>query len=244
MSFGAKLMGVSVIIGGTSTIGEAIVKQLADEKNILLFTYFTQEARAKALAHSLQNENKLVYCQRLDATDEVSVKAFFESLRGYGNLERLVHSVGMAHYGLLEDLKITDFERLYKINVLSSVLVAKEATRLMRPCGYGNLLFISSIWGERGASNEVAYSMTKGAINSLVKALSKELSLSGIRVNAIAPAGVDSPMLDILGEEKVHLEKEMPFSSFILPEELARLAQTIFNLPSMTGEIITLDGGF
>lgn len=237
-------MGVSVIIGGTSTIGEAIVKQLADEKNILLFTYFTQEARAKALAHSLQNENKLVYCQRLDATDEVSVKVFFESLRGYGNLERLVHSVGMAHYGLLEDLKITDFERLYKINVLSSVLVAKEATRLMRPCGYGNLLFISSIWGERGASNEVAYSMTKGAINSLVKALSKELSLSGIRVNAIAPAGVDSPMLDILGEEKVHLEKEMPFSSFILPEELARLAQTIFNLPSMTGEIITLDGGF
>lgn len=237
-------MGISIVIGGTSIIGKAIVQALSSEKEVLLFTYYKKEKEAKALAKALQAENKLVFCQRLDVTSEAEVKAFFELSKAYGRLERLVHSVGMSHYGLFENLEIKDFEALYKLNVLSSVLVAREAIGLMRQANFGHLLFISSIWGEKGASNEVAYSMTKGAINTMVKALSKELSYSGIRVNAIAPAGVDTPMLDGLGEDKAELKKAMPFGSFILPEEIASLATTIFKLPSMTGEIITIDGGF
>lgn len=238
-------MAVTLIVGGTSVIGQAMVERLANTKDVLVFTYHTNEALAKRLARDLQDKGLMVYALPLDATNPDDVSAFFASIAPYGKLSQVICTVGKSHYGLFSQSDNEVWQALWTINVSSYVYVTREAIKLMqRTFTKGSILLLSSIWGERGASNEVLYSMTKGAINSLVKALAKEVSYQGIRINALAPGAVDTPMLDELGEDKQVLLEAMPFGTFVSSEELAHMAQTILTTPSLTGQIITVDGGY
>mgnify|MGYP003515828953 FL=1 len=110
----------------------------------------------------------------------------------------------------------------------------------------GKIINISSVWGNVGASCEVAYSASKGGMNSLTKALAKELAPSNIQVNAIACGCIDTEMNQCFSEEeRLELANEIPAGRFGKPEEVAEL---VFSLASehayLTGQIITLDGGW
>ena len=111
---------------------------------------------------------------------------------------------------------------------------------------YGRILNISSVWGKVGASCEVAYSASKGGVNSFTKALAKELAPSGISVNAIACGVIDTQMNQCFStEERRQLVEEIPVGRFGTPEETASLALSLANAPSyLTGQIITMDGGW
>ena len=112
---------------------------------------------------------------------------------------------------------------------------------------YGRIINISSMWGSVGASCEVAYSASKGGINSFTKALAKELAPSGdISVNAIACGVVDTDMNSMLSaQERLQLESQIPADRFCQPGEIARVAFNIITSPSyMTGQIIGVDGGY
>ena len=110
----------------------------------------------------------------------------------------------------------------------------------------GRIINISSVWGNVGASCEVAYSATKGAVNAFTKALAKELAPSDIAVNAIAFGAIDTTMNGHLSlEEKIALEEEIPFGRMATEKEAADFIVTAANAGSyLTGQVLTFDGGW
>ena len=110
----------------------------------------------------------------------------------------------------------------------------------------GRIINISSIWGNAGASMEVAYSASKGGINAFTKALAKELAPSNIQVNAIACGVIDTSMNACFSKEDLEaLQKEIPADRLGTPEEIADFVLQLINAPTyLTGQIITIDGGF
>ena len=110
----------------------------------------------------------------------------------------------------------------------------------------GKIINISSVWGNVGASCEVAYSATKGGINAFTKALAKEVAISGISVNAISPGFVDTPMNSHLSDEELNvLFEEIPMGRAGTPKEIAQSILKLTEMPAyVTGQIITVDGGW
>ncbi len=141
------------------------------------------------------------------------------------------------------DININD---IFGINVLGAMYLSKEAIPHMLSKGKGNIINISSIWGEAGASCEVLYSSTKGAINLFTKSLAKELAPMGIRVNAIAPGVIDTEMNSFLSkDEREELEEEIPFGRFGSTSEVAKMVTFLCSdkCEYLTGQIIKIDGG-
>lgn len=234
-----------VVIGGSSVIGRETVRYLAQRAGeVMIFTYHTKEEEAKRLARDLQAEGKLAFCQHLDGRDEQGVQSFFEGIKPYGQLKAVIHVMGKSHYGLLQEMTYLQWQELLTTNLSSAFLVAKEATKIMLPQKKGHLIFFSSIWGEIGASHEVAYSATKGGLNAMVKALAKELAPSHILVNAISSGPVDTPMLDALGEDKAEVMEAMALGRLVEPSDLAHLVAYLVDAKMITGQIITMDGGY
>ena len=110
----------------------------------------------------------------------------------------------------------------------------------------GRIINVSSVWGLVGASCEVAYSATKGAINSFTKALAKELAPSNISVNAIAFGAIDTDMNNNLSpEERTALEYEIPYGRMATPKEAAQCISNLLTMPTyLTGEVLKFDGGW
>ena len=110
----------------------------------------------------------------------------------------------------------------------------------------GKIINVSSVWGNVGASCEVAYSATKGGVNAFTKALAKELALSGISVNAISPGLVDTPMNSHLSDDELNeLFDQIPMGRAATPGEIAKCIIKLSEMPAyVTGQIITADGGW
>ena len=131
-------------------------------------------------------------------------------------------------------------------NLNSLFYTCRQAVPLMVARQSGRIVNISSVWGNVGASMEVAYSASKGGVNSFTKALAKELAPSHISVNAVACGVIDTQMNKCFNiEERQALQEEIPADRFGRPEEVADLVLQVINAPEyMTGQIITIDGGW
>lgn len=164
----------------------------------------------------------------------------------FGGIDILINNAGISHIGLLTDMKISEWQNLMDINLSSAFYTSKLAIPYMLSQKKGKIINISSIWGNVGASCEVAYSASKGGLNTFTKALAKELAPSNIQVNAIACGCIDTTMNQCFSdEERLALEEEIPAGRFGTPEEVASLAYTLAtDCNYMTGQIITLDGGW
>ena len=145
-----------------------------------------------------------------------------------------------------------EWDRILSVNLSSVFYTSRAAIPLFlknRRSGEGvpgRILNISSVWGNVGASCEAAYSATKGGVNSLTRALAKELAPSGIPVNAIACGCVDTRMnAQLSAEEKAELSEEIPAGRFAQPSEIARAVLSLIHAPAyLTGQIVTVDGGW
>ncbi len=164
----------------------------------------------------------------------------------FDHLDILVNNAGIAHIGLLQDMTPDEWACVLQTNLSSCFYCSKLAIPLMLKEKSGNILNISSVWGNVGASCEAAYSATKGAINSLTKALAKELAPSGIRVNAIACGVIDTEMNHCFSDEdRAALRDEIPMGRFGTPNEVGAFAYAIISQASyLTGQVITYDGGW
>ena len=131
-------------------------------------------------------------------------------------------------------------------NLDSVFLTSKFGIPKMLANHKGKIINISSVWGNIGASMEVAYSASKGAVNSFTKALAKELAPSNIQVNAIACGLIDTDMNACFSEEELHyIIEEIPADRIGKPEEVARLCHMLAEAPEyLTGQIITMDGAW
>lgn len=171
---------------------------------------------------------------------------FDEITARFGRLDVLVNNAGISHIGLLQDMSPEEWNRILQTNLSSCFYSSKLAIPLMLKEKAGNILNISSVWGNVGASCEAAYSATKGGINALTKALAKELAPSGIRVNAIACGVIDTEMNHCFSdEERDALQDEIPMGRFGTPAEVGDFAYAVIcQAPYLTGQVITYDGGW
>ncbi len=163
-----------------------------------------------------------------------------------GEVTALINNAAISHIGLFTDMSPTQWQHIMNVNVNSVYNFCHAALPHMINKKAGKILNISSVWGLVGASCEVAYSTTKGAVNALTKSLAKELAPSNISVNAMAFGAVDTTMNGHL--ETAELEAlcdEIPMGRMCSPIEAAQAIKGVLNMPSyMTGEIIKVDGGW
>ena len=164
----------------------------------------------------------------------------------FGHVDVLINNAGIAHIGLLSDMSIEDWNHIVSNNLTSVFSYCKCVIPKMVSRQTGKIINISSVWGNVGASCEVAYSACKGGINSLTKALGKELAPSNIQVNAIACGIIDTQMNACFSDsERQELADEIPAGRFGQPEEVAHLALQLATANDyLTSQIITLDGGW
>lgn len=182
-----------------------------------------------------------------DMGDPAAAADFFAEIRRrYGHIDVLVNNAGISVTGLFQDMAPGEWEQLLRSNVSSAVYCSQEAVRMMLPRQSGCILQVSSVWGNVGASCEAAYSATKGAINSLTKALAKELAPSHIRVNAAAFGCIDTEMnCHLTGEDRLALTEEIPMGRMGTSNEAGEFLYRLSQMPEyLTGQVITMDGGW
>ena len=176
---------------------------------------------------------------------DVSDLAYVQSLRErFGPVDTLVNNAAVSLVGLLTDTSPEDWDRLMRVNVTALYNTCRTYVPDMVSAGGGRILNVSSVWGLAGASCEVAYSASKGAVNAFTKALAKELAPSHIRVNAIALGIIDTRMNAHLSEnETAEIRDQIPAGYIASPEEAAQAMLRLLEMPEyFNGEIVRFDG--
>lgn len=229
----------ALITGASRGIGEAIAKELARQGFDLTLTCLNSLDQLKELAGCLEKKYG-VSCHIFqgDMGDPEAVDRLFD---GLNRLDVLINNAGISHIGLLSDMSVSQWRRVMSTNLDSCFYTCRRAIPLMVHAKQGRIINISSVWGQAGASMEAAYSASKGGVNSLTKALAKELAPSNIQVNAIACGVIDTDMNRCFApEEMASLIEEIPADRIGRPEEVAALAGQLITAPAyMTGQIIT-----
>ena len=234
----------ALITGASRGIGRAIAQAFAAAGYDLFLTCLhSQEALCRLCQELTANFGirAVPFCG--DVGNFADVQTLFSKIR---RLDVLVNNAGISHIGLLSDMTPEEWRRVMATNLDGCFYTCKLAVPLMVHEKRGKILNISSIWGNAGASMETAYSASKGAVNSLTRALAKELAPSNIQVNAIACGVIDTEMNRCFSEEEMQaLIEEIPADRLGTPEEVAALTLQLTRSPAyLTGQVITLDGGF
>lgn len=233
----------ALITGASRGIGEAIARKFAAAGYDLVLTCLNNMERMDSIAKELKTKYQVsVRCYQGDMGDEEFVAGIFDTIDG---VDILVNNAGISYVGLLQDMSAEDWHRVMSTNLDSIFYTSSRAIKLMLRNHEGRIINISSMWGNVGASTEVAYSASKGGVNAFTKALAKELAPSNIQVNAIACGVIDTDMNSRLSEEeREELAEQIPCGRYGLAEEVAELAYMLTKAPAyLTGQIITLDGG-
>lgn len=234
----------ALVTGASRGIGRAIAETLAEEGYHLYLTCRHSEEELTHLSHRL-SENYSIPCTPIlaDMGNPQDVERVFS---GINELTVLVNNAGVSHVGLLHEMSIKEWQSLMDVNLNALFYTCRLAIPLMLRRHAGKILNISSVWGNVGASMEVAYSASKGGVNAFTKALAKELAPSGIQVNAIACGLIDTDMNRGFSPEELDaLRAEIPADRIGQPEEAARLALALLSAPDyLTGQIVTMDGGW
>ncbi|WP_455716599.1 elongation factor P 5-aminopentanone reductase [Anaerosporobacter sp.] len=178
--------------------------------------------------------------------EEHAMKLCSGAIEAFGHIDILINNAGISHIGLLSDLTLAEWNNIVTTNLTSVFLCSRSVIPSMVHQKSGRIINISSVWGIAGASCEVAYSATKGGINSFTKALAKELAPSNIQVNAIACGAIDTQMNQFLPkEDREELEAEIPSGRFGKVEDVAEFVYSIATSNTyLTGQIIPFDGAW
>ena len=179
-----------------------------------------------------------------DVGDVGDLKYVESLLRRFGPVDTLVNNAAVSRVGLLTDMTPEDWEQVMRVNVTALYNTCHTYVPGMISAGGGQILNVSSVWGIAGASCEVAYSASKGAVNAFTKALARELAPSHIRVNAIAPGILDTRMNAHLSEkETAEIKEQIPAGYIASPEEAAQAMLRLLEMPEyFNGEIVRFDG--
>jgi 3-oxoacyl-[acyl-carrier protein] reductase len=237
-----------LITGASHGIGKAIAARFAAEGFRLVLNCKKDIERLEDYSQILrENFGAQVLTVPADVSDHTQVCGMFQkAAEAFGGVDVLVNNAGISHIGLLSELSIEDWNRVITTNLTSVYSCCHEALPYMIHQKSGCIINISSVWGCVGASCEVAYSASKGGVNSFTKALAKELAPSNIPVHAIACGVIDTRMNGCFSDdERAGLAEDIPMGRFGTPEEVANLAWQLYTAPAyLTGQVITLDGGW
>lgn len=235
-----------LITGASKGIGRAVAIEFAKNKYNIIGCAKSDFDGLEETKQFVINEGVDCYTSLCDVTKEETVRDFiFYSTKKLGHIDILINNAGISYIGLLQDMSITDWHNILDTNLTSAFLMSKYIIPDMLKKQNGHIINISSVWGNRGASTEVAYSASKGGLNSFTKALAKELAPSNILVNAISPGFIDTDMNKVFEKDELDtIFEEIPLGRAGQPSEVANLVYKIATSNYITGQIITVDGGW
>ena len=226
-----------LITGGSRGIGAAAVRAFADRGDRVWFFYAASKDAAAALA--AETGAQAICC---DVRDAAAVQAAAAQI---GTVDILINNAGICHYGLISQITEREWHDLFAVNVDGAFHCIRAVLPGMLAQQSGCIVNVSSMWGQVGASCEVAYSATKGAILAMTKALAKELGPSHIRVNAVAPGVIQTDMCANLSPEVLEdLRQETPIERLGTPEDVAKAMVYLAGADFVSGEILSVNGGF
>ena len=239
-----------LVTGGAGGIGSAVCRAFAKNGYNIAIHYYSGNQRAQALFEEIRtNFNVKTNIFYADVSQIDSVKEMFERVeKDFGSLDVLVNNAGIAQQKLFTDITAEDWAKMRGVNLDGTLYCCQEALRrFMLPAHKGAILNISSMWGQVGASCEVHYSAAKAGVIGLTKALAKEVGLSGVRVNCIAPGVIMTDMMKGFDEDTLdELRDETPLNRLGTPEDIAEAAVFLCSDKAsfITGQVLGINGGF
>lgn len=235
------------VTGSSRGIGKAIAALFAVEGYNVAIMCSSSKRELEETEKELKVYNPNILALMGDLAEYKTARNAVEQIeRVFGCIDVLVNNAGISYVGLFNTMRPVEWKRVIDTNLNSMLNCTHAAIQNMIRTHRGNIINISSMWGELGASCEAVYSATKGAVNSFTKSMAKELAPSNIRVNAISCGVIETKMNSFLSpSEKMALKEEIPLGRFGTPDEVAKLALYLAESDSayITGQIISIDGG-
>ncbi|CAG9611208.1 3-oxoacyl-[acyl-carrier-protein] reductase FabG [Bacillus rhizoplanae] len=231
----------ALVTGGSGGIGSAVVRRLVKDG----YTVYVHYNRSEKKVLELQLELEGIIPVQANLSEADSAERLWSQI--HHPIDTVVYTAGKSIFGLTTDITDEQLNEMVELQVKNVYKLVSSALPSMIRNRHGNIVIISSIWGQIGASCEVLYSMVKGAQNSYVKALAKEVALSGVRVNAVAPGAIETEMLRVFShEEKQDIAEEIPLGRLGMAEEVANTVAFIVSPQAsyITGQIIGVNGGW
>ena len=237
---------VVVVTGGSRGIGAEIVKTLANENYKVILNYNNSKEQAEKIQQELLEQGKEIEIIKADVSKREEAEKLIQfAINKFNKIDVLINNAGISQEGLFTDVTEEEWQKIINTNLNSVFYCTQQALKYMIQKQQGCIINISSIWGETGASCEVAYSTTKAAINGMTKALAKEVGPSNIRVNAIAPGIIDTDMNKKLTiEELEQIKEEIPLNKIGKAIDIAKCVKWLVEDEYTTGQIISINGGW
>ena len=236
---------VILVTGASRGIGRNIAYNLAVNGYTLIANYNNSEDAAKELQNELKEKGTDIDIFKANVSKKAEVKKLIDFvIEKYNRIDVLINNAGIAQEKLFTDITEEDFDKMMKTNLYSVFYTTQEAVKYMIREHNGSIINISSIYGMTGGSCEVHYSMSKAGVDGMTKALAKEMALSNIRVNVVAPGAIDTDMNKNLTEEDwKEVMNETPLMKKGYPIDITRCVKWLVEDEFTTGQVISPNGG-
>ena len=235
-----------IVTGGAKGIGKAIVELLAKEGYNVVLNYNKSKLEAEKIKKEAEKNGYTIEIFKADVSKREEVKELLNfAINKFNKIDVLVNNAGISQTKLFTDITEEDWNNMINTNLNSVFYMSQEVAKNMIHEKEGCIINMSSIWGKVGASCEVHYSVSKAGIDALTKSLAKELGLSNIRVNSIAPGIIDTDMNKHLSKEEIkEIEQEIPLARIGKPEDIAKCVKWLIDDNYTTGQVIEINGGW
>ena len=239
---------VALITGSSRGIGRAEAMKLAEDGYAVCINYIERRDKAEEAVEILSSRGFDAMCYQADVSKPDEVNAMVKAVEErFGHVTLLVNNAGIAKQCLFQDMTHEYWHHLFDVNLGGAFNTIQAVLPNMLHEHSGCIINTSSIWGQHGASCEVAYSSTKHALIGLTRSLAQELAPTNIRVNCVAPGVIDTDMVQVLGKDTLDmLAEDTPVGRLGKPEDIAAVVSFLASDSAsfITGQVITADGGF
>lgn len=238
---------IALVTGGSRGIGAAISEKLGARGFHVIVNYVSNEAKAQEVVNKITSAGGSAEAMKFDVgNEEHVVQAVAEIAKKGMPLEVLVNNAGISEDSLILRLKKESLDRTLQTNLVSAILLSREAVKLMMKNRKGSIIQISSVVGEMGNAGQVAYASAKAGMIGLTKSLAKEVASRNVRVNAVTPGYIETDMTNELNEtQKNAISQNIPLGCLGSANDVAQLVSFLAGPESkyITGQVIGVNGG-
>ena len=239
---------VALVTGAGTGIGAACALALAKDGYSVIALYRRSKAGAEDVCAQIRAQGGDAHAVQCDVAQSADVTRMAQDvLKTFRRVDVLVHCAGIAQEGLLTDMTDEEWREMMGVHLDGSIYLSRAFLPGMVSRRAGSVVFVSSMWGQVGASCEAAYSAAKAGVIGLTKALCKEVGPSNVRVNCVAPGCIDTAMMAAYDEEaRAALCEETPLMRIGTPAECAGAVRFLCSDEAsfITGQVLGVNGGF